>query len=206
VQQFLRTIGDFDRGPQRWFVADEPMSLEVEDLKGILKRGADPTEPAGEGGWTIKIWDDAAEPASWSILLHCGETREYVRNQMNVTLPEPRCVPGLYRLDSMLKLIECTVAAWDPDWCSVGPTELRRRAGRRWYDTLTSWITYLGPRLQPQIGELPESVRLIARAASGGILIVMAPSPAELSTDVIDQVRRRIGLGQGTRWGHLVKD
>jgi hypothetical protein len=203
--QFLQAIGNFDCSPKRWFGAEEPMSLEMEDLKRLLRSGADPAEPAGEGGWTIKIWNDAAEPASSSILLHCGETREYVRNQMNVTLPEPRRVSGLYRLDSMLKLIEGTVAAWDPDWCSVGPTELRRRAGRRWYDALTSWITYFGPRLQPQIGELPESVRLIHRH-NGGILVVMAPSPAELSTDVIDQVRRRIGLDQGSRWGHLVRD
>ncbi len=195
--RFLEGIGPLDPSLRQWFWNAKPVTLDAASLTNLLRKGKD--HQFDEHGWTTAIWNGVPEPPGQSTFtVTCGVTASYLKNKIDFALPRPAGAGELYQLENMLKLIETTISAWQLSWCSVGPYGIWEAAGRG--DSIgvfASWIVYLDNSLITRLGDLPYGVRKLDVAQ--GSLFVMAPTPAELSLEVIDAVQQNVLLDPSWR-------
>ncbi len=144
-------------------------------------------------GWTLTLWngitdDDAVAP----LRISWGSAVDDVGDDIVFQLPRPVAAAGLYRIESMLRLFDVMISAWQPQWCRVRAGEFGYLAGRESLDALDSWIVYLEGSVHTRTGSLSGDVKVIE--GTDGDLCVLAPAPDELRPETVERLRAAVTL------------
>jgi Immunity protein 52 len=188
--RFLEGIGSLHPSLGRWLFNGRPVKLNATTLAGLMRRD----EEFAEHGCKIGLWNGAADRATEAtIMVNCGVTASYAKSSITLALPQPAGAPELYELETMRTFLERTVSMWDLAWCSVRPYGLLNSSDRgSSVAVFASWMAYLDNSLITRVRDLPGGVSTFD--SGQGRLFVMAPTPAELTLDVVHSVARSVEL------------
>jgi hypothetical protein len=126
-------------------------------------------------------------------MINCDVTVPYLKSFVSLDLPQPAGAPELYELDAMRAFVEQAVSVWEMAWCSVGPYGIREASGREGtHAVFASWLVHLDNSLIIRVDDLPSQVSTVD--AGNGTLFVMAPTPADLTLDVVHAVAGAVEL------------
>lgn len=164
----LTGVASLDPSLAHWFHGAEPVALDAASLRDRLDQGWDREDPAGEIGSVVALWNGVEDDlAVAKITVSCGSTAPYLKNFIKFVLPRPAAAPGLYHVETMLKLFETMISAWQPQWCRVRSWSLRDATYHESFDVIASSIAYLDRGLYERTGALPNEVRVIERSSGG---------------------------------------
>jgi Immunity protein 52 len=193
--RFLEGIRSFHPSLGRWVFNGTPVGLDAATLAGLMRRD----EQFAEHGCKIGLWNGVPErPTQATIMVTCGVTAAYLKSSISLELPQPAGARELYELDTMRTFLEVAVSIWELAWCSVRPYGIWNSSDRgSSIGVFASWISYLDNSLITRVRDLPSGVSRLD--AGHGSLFVMAPTPAELTLDVVHSVARTVELDPAWR-------
>lgn len=188
--QFLEGIRSLHPSLARWLYSTKPIRLDAAAIASHMRRD----EQFPEHGYKLTLWNGAPDrPTQATIMVNCGVTAPYVQSFVSLELPRPVGAPELYAVDTMRMFVETAVSTWDMAWCSVRPHGLWKASDPGdSHAVFASWLAYLDDSLIVRLGDLPAGVGTLD--SGNGRLFVMAPTPAELTLDVVQSVARAVEL------------
>lgn len=189
--RFLEGIGSFHPSLGQWLINGEPVGPDPAATLVGLWRG---DEQFAEHGYKIGLWNGSPQRLTQAtIMVQSGVTAPYLKSSVSLELPRPAGAPELYEPDTMRALVETAVSIWELAWCSVRPYAIWNASDRGGsIGVFASWMTYLDNSLITRVGDLPGGVGTLD--AGHGSLFVMAPTPSELTLDVVRSVTRAVEL------------
>ncbi|MGH3450960.1 MAG: Imm52 family immunity protein [Haloechinothrix sp.] len=187
----LTGLASLDPTLTAWFRWADELALDTAWLRDVLEYHSDPFEGIAESGRTLTLWNGIEDDLAVApIEIRWGSTVASVRDNVVLQLPGA-AAPGLYRLETMIRLFTIMISAWQPQWRRVRPGAFAELAGRESIDVLASWIVYLDRDVCTLNGALPDDVQLVDGWGDGhGFLLTAAPD--QLRSETIDRLRHAV--------------
>jgi hypothetical protein len=154
----------------------DPQTLAIWLAKGVSRTNTGHATMA-ELGFHMGLWTGGRSNAdSASLMLNCGCYSAAVgMNSCLLELPHGRAVADrLFESSSLIALMSCAVASWDPDWALVSSIELDRAMPAQLGNApRLGWLLYLADRLGT-IPALPSQALVTEMGDSGSLVAITA--------------------------------
>jgi hypothetical protein len=150
-------------------------------------------------GFHIRLWNGGEDSQDASFSATCGgfASNPGIWNSCVMELPsEGASSERILKVDPLLCLMQAVVSAFDPDWATVMPDNLRQIARFGSSKPAVGWLFYAALRAWPS-PRVPSTVRIVNIANCGNIAVV---TEEQFSAENPEHLRTRDAVEAGIVW------